>query len=37
MSHFYQLVLPPLFPFLALRYDIGFTELGLIITAFGIA
>jgi FSR family fosmidomycin resistance protein-like MFS transporter len=37
LSHFYQLVLPPLFPFLALRYDIGFTELGLIITAFGIA
>ena len=37
LSHFYQLVLPPLFPFIALKFGVGYTELGFVITAFGIA
>jgi FSR family fosmidomycin resistance protein-like MFS transporter len=36
-SHFMQLVLPPLFPILAVEFGVGFTELGLIVTVFYIA
>lgn len=36
LSHFYQLVLPPLFPLLTDVYGIGFTELGLVVTVFGL-
>lgn len=36
LSHFYQLVLPPLFPLLTNVYGIGFTELGLVVTVFGL-
>ena len=35
-SHFYMLLLPPLFPFLRDVYGVGFTELGLAITVFSI-
>jgi MFS family permease len=33
MSHFYFLALPPLFPFLSKAFDVGYTELGLMMTA----
>lgn len=33
-SHFFQLVLPPLFPVLVDEFDIGFAELGLLATLF---
>ena len=33
MSHFYFLALPPLFPFLSRAFDVGYTELGLMMTA----
>ncbi|MEQ9641065.1 MAG: MFS transporter [Alphaproteobacteria bacterium] len=33
-SHFFQLVLPPLFPFLVTDFDVGFTELGIVMTTF---
>ena len=33
-SHFYQLVLPPLFPFITRSLDIGYEEAGLIVTFF---
>src|SRR5262249_3880188 len=33
-SHFYQLVLPPLFPFITQSLGIGFEEAGLIVTFF---
>lgn len=36
LSHFYQLVLPPLFPLLTDAYGVGFTELGLVVTVFGL-
>ena len=32
MSHFYFLTLPPLFPFLNQAFEVGYTELGLMIT-----
>lgn len=35
-SHFYLLLLPPLFPLLRDVYGVGFTELGFTITAFSI-
>ena len=36
-SHFMQLVLPPLFPILALEFGVSFTELGLVVTLFYVA
>ena len=35
-SHFYMLLLPPLFPMLRDVYEVGFTELGLVIAAFSL-
>lgn len=37
LSHFYMLLLPPLFPVLREVYGVGYTELGLAITLFGLA
>jgi len=37
MSHFYQLVLPPLFPFLILDFELTYTELGFLMTTFFVA
>ena len=36
-SHFYMLLLPPLFPLLKSNYNIGFAELGVAYSAFSIA
>ena len=36
LSHFYILLLPPLFPVLRDVYGVGFTELGIAITAFSL-
>jgi MFS transporter, FSR family, fosmidomycin resistance protein len=33
-SHFYQLVLPPLFPFIMAEFDVGYTEVGVLITVY---
>ena len=37
MSHFYQLVLPPLFPFLIADFELTYTELGVLMTVFFVA
>ena len=37
LSHFYQFVLPPVFGLMALKLDVGYTELGLLITTFSVA
>lgn len=37
MSHFLTLTLPPLFPFLRADFDLGYTELGLIMTLYAAA
>src|SRR5690349_20002721 len=36
-SHFFQFMLPPLFPVLRAHYGVGYTELGLLATAFYLA
>jgi MFS family permease len=36
VSHFYILVLPPLFPFVREFYDVSYTQLGLALTVFNI-
>ena len=36
LSHFYGLVLPPLFPLLKTEFDISYIELGLAITAYSL-
>jgi len=36
VSHFYILVLPPLFPFLKAHFGVGYTELGLALTVFNV-
>ena len=36
-SHFYMLVLPPLFPFLRAEFDVSWAALGLLITAHSVA
>ena len=33
-SHFFQLVLPPLFPFFIAEFDVSYTELGILMTVF---
>ena len=35
-SHFYMLLLPPLFAFIRAEYGVGYAELGLAISAFNI-
>lgn len=37
LSHFYQFVLPPVLGLMAIRLDVGFTELGGALTVFSIA
>lgn len=37
LSHFYQFVLPPVFGLMAVRLDVGYTELGLVLTVFSLA
>jgi MFS family permease len=36
VSHFYILVLPPLFPFILAFYEVSYTKLGLALTAFNV-
>src|ERR1700693_6349438 len=37
MSHFYQLVLPPIFPLLTSAFGVGYTELGLLMALMYVA
>ena len=37
LSHFYQFVLPPVLALMAVRLDVGFTEMGAVLTVFSIA
>ena len=37
LSHFYQFVLPPVFGLMAVKLNVGFTEMGLIVTVFSVA
>jgi FSR family fosmidomycin resistance protein-like MFS transporter len=37
VSHFYYLVLPPLFAFVRADYDVSYTELGIALTVFNVA
>ena len=37
LSHFYQFVLPPVFGLMAVKLNVGFTEMGLALTVFSIA
>ncbi len=36
-SHFYLLLIPPLFPVLRVHFQVGFTELGVALTAYSVA
>ena len=36
LSHFYMLLIPPLFPLLKDEFNVGFTELGLAIAVFSV-
>ncbi len=36
-SHFYGLVLPPLFPLIKTAFDLSYTELGLLLTVYAVA
>ena len=36
VSHFYMLLIPPLFPMLKAEFDVSYTELGIAIAAFSI-
>jgi len=37
LSHFYQLVLPPVFGLMATKLGVGYVELGLVLTVFSVA
>jgi len=37
LSHFYQFVLPPVFGLMAVKLNVGFTEMGLVVTVFSVA
>jgi len=37
LSHFYQFVLPPVFGLMAVKLNVGFTEMGLAVTVFSLA
>ena len=37
LSHFFQLVLPPLFPLLRAEFDVSYTTLGALVSVFYVA
>src|SRR5688500_9066986 len=37
LSHFYQLVLPPIFPLLTTAFGVGYAELGLVVSLMYVA